>query len=80
MKKQRYTYLNDGFEGVLYEAENKDDRLLIVIHGLKGLELPEKYGVIFRERVFSSCHDLLWCTRTAGSDAGNSFGDVSDCG
>ena len=26
MKKQRYTYLNDGFEGVLYEAENKDDR------------------------------------------------------
>ena len=46
MKKQRYTYLNDGFEGVLYEVENKDDRLLIVIQGLKGLELPEKLSLI----------------------------------
>ena len=53
MKKQRYTYLNDGFEGVLYEAENKDDRLLIVIQGLKGLELPEKYAELFSGKGYS---------------------------
>ena len=47
MRKQYYTYLKDGFEGVLYDAENGDDRLLIVVQGLKGLELPKKYAALF---------------------------------
>ena len=54
MKKTRYKYLNDGFEGVLYDAENNDDRILIVIQGLKGLELPEKYAGLFSGRGFST--------------------------
>ena len=47
MLMKNYTYLKDGFEGKLYDAQNGDDRLLIVIQGLKGLELPEKYAELF---------------------------------
>lgn len=54
MKKIKYKYINDGFEGVLYDTENNDDRLLIVIQGLKGLELPEKYAGLFSGRGFST--------------------------
>ena len=50
MKKKTYKYLQDGFEGILYDAENGDDRLLIIIQGLKGLELPEKYAKLFSEQ------------------------------
>lgn len=50
MKKSKYTYLKDGFEGILYDTESEDDRLLIVIQGLKGLELPEKYAGYLQRR------------------------------
>lgn len=53
MKKSKYTYLKDGFEGILYDTESEDDRLLIVIQGLKGLELPEKYAGLFAEKGYS---------------------------
>ena len=53
MKKSKYTYLKDGFEGILYDTESEDDRLLIVIQGLKGLELPEKYAGLFVEKRYS---------------------------
>lgn len=53
MKKSRYTYLDNGFEGILYDTENEDDRLLIVIQGLKGLELPEKYAVLLSGKGYS---------------------------
>ena len=53
MKKSKYTYLKDGFEGILYDTESEDDRLLIVIQGLKGLELPEKYAGLFAEKRYS---------------------------
>lgn len=53
MKKVKYTCLKNGFEGVLYDTENQDDRLLIVIQGLKGLELPEKYAQLFSEKGYS---------------------------
>ena len=54
MKKTAFKYLNDGFEGVLYDTENNDDRLLIVVQGLKGLELPEKYASLFSEKGYST--------------------------
>lgn len=54
MNKKSYKYTQDGFEAVLYDAENSDDRLLIVIQGLKGLELPEKYAELFSERGYST--------------------------
>ncbi len=54
MKKKTYKYLQDGFEGILYDAENGDDRLLIIIQGLKGLELPEKYAKLFSEQGYSA--------------------------
>lgn len=47
MQKNRFNICSDGFEAVLYDAENNDDRLLIVVQGLKGLELPEKYAELF---------------------------------
>lgn len=50
----KYNYLNNGFEGTLYDAENGDDRVLIVIQGLKGLELPEKYAALFCDKGYSS--------------------------
>ena len=53
MKKSKYTYLKDGFEGILYDTESEDDRLLIVIQGLKGLELPEKYAGLFAKKGYS---------------------------
>ncbi|MBQ8965865.1 acyl-CoA thioester hydrolase/BAAT C-terminal domain-containing protein [Ruminococcus sp.] len=54
MKKYTYKYLRDGFEGALYSAENGDDRVIIVLQGLKGLELPEKYAGLFAERGYSA--------------------------
>lgn len=54
METKRYSYLQDGFEGILYEAENADDRLLIVIQGLKGWELPAKYAELFCEQGYST--------------------------
>lgn len=53
MKKSKYTYLKDGFEGILYDTESEDDRLLIIIQGLKGLELPEKYAGLFAKKGYS---------------------------
>ena len=53
MKTTLYRYKTDGFEAVLYDAENGDDRLLIVIQGLKGLELPSNQG----RTVIVSTHD-----------------------
>ncbi len=47
MKITCFSYGIHGFEGSLYDAENGDDRLLIVLQGLKGLELPEKYAKLF---------------------------------
>ena len=54
MTKTKYTYLQDGFSGVLYDVGNGDDRLLIVIQGLKGLELPERYAQLFADKGFST--------------------------
>lgn len=54
MERKEYKYLKDGFEGVLYGTSDQDDRLIIVIQGLKGLELPEKYSQMFCMRGFSS--------------------------
>ena len=54
MRTQRYSYNKDGFEAVLYDAENGDDRLLIVIQGLKGLELPAKYAEMFANKGYSA--------------------------
>lgn len=54
MKTQQYSYTNAGFEAVLYDAENGDDRLLIVIQGLKGLELPSKYAEMFAGKGYSA--------------------------
>ena len=54
MKTQQYRYTKDGFEAVLYDAENGDDRLLIVIQGLKGLELPSKYAEMFAGKGYSA--------------------------
>jgi len=54
VKKTVFKYLNDGFEGILYDAENSDDRLLIVVQGLKGLDLPEKYAELFSGKGYST--------------------------
>lgn len=54
MKVKKYTYLSDGFEGVLYDAENGDDRLVIIVQGLKGLELPSKYAELFVKKGYSA--------------------------
>ena len=54
MKTQQYRYTKDGFEAVLYDAENGDDRLLIVIQGLKRLELPSKYAEMFAGKGWSA--------------------------
>lgn len=51
MDRKFYRYLQDGFEGILYDAENNDDRLIIVIQGLKGLELPKNTPICFRDTV-----------------------------
>lgn len=51
---KEYSYLQDGFEAVLYDAGNDDDRLIIVIQGLKGLELPKMYAYLFSERGYST--------------------------
>jgi len=54
LKKETYKYIKHGFEAILYDAENDDDRLLIVIQGLKGLDLPEKYAQLFSEMGYST--------------------------
>lgn len=54
MDRKFYRYLQDGFEGILYDAENNDDRLIIVIQGLKGLELPKKYANLFSGHGYST--------------------------
>ena len=54
MIKKTFKYLQNGFDGVLYNPGNDDDRLLIVIQGLKGLELPEKYARLFSEHGYST--------------------------
>ena len=54
MKTQQYSYTKDGFEAVLYDAGNDDDRLLIVIQGLKGLELQSRYAEMFAGKGYSS--------------------------
>ena len=43
----RFRYIKDGFEGILYKAQREDDRLLIVVQGLKGLDLPCRYAEFF---------------------------------
>lgn len=48
MEKTKYTYSENGFEAVLYDAGNNDDRVLIVVQGLKGLELPENTPSCFQ--------------------------------
>ncbi len=53
-KKKIYNYQHDGFEGILYDAGNADDRVLIIIQGLKGLDLPEKYAELFSGKGYSS--------------------------
>ena len=52
--EERFRYTNDGFEGILYRAQRKDDRLLIVVQGLKGLELPSKYAALFAGKGYST--------------------------
>jgi len=52
--EERFKYINDGFEGILYRAQRKDDRLLIVVQGLKGLELPSKYAALFAGKGYST--------------------------
>jgi dienelactone hydrolase len=52
--EEQFRYINDGFEGILYRAQRKDDRLLIVIQGLKGLELPSKYAALFAGKGYST--------------------------
>ncbi len=54
MKKQHYKYTEDGFEALLDDAGNGDDRLLIVIQGMKGLELPSKYAELFAGKGYSA--------------------------
>lgn len=54
MEYKKYSYKKDGFEGALYETGNNDDRVLIVIQGLKGLELPGKYASLFCEKGYSA--------------------------
>ena len=54
MKKTEYKYSESGFEAVLYDAGNNDDRVLIVVQGLKGLELPEKYAKLFSDHGYSA--------------------------
>lgn len=54
MEISRYSYLKSGFEGVLYRSDRTDDRLIIVIQGLKGLELPQKYAELFCGYGYSS--------------------------
>lgn len=54
MKTTRYRYKMDGFEAVLYYTENGDDKLLIVIQGLKGLELSSKYAEMFAGKGYSA--------------------------
>lgn len=54
MIEKQYKYTNAGFEGILYRTDTKDDRLIIVIQGLKGLTLPEKYAKLFSERGYSA--------------------------
>lgn len=51
---KKYIFKKNGFEGVLYEAPNNDDRVLIVVQGLKGLELPQKYAKLFMDKGYSS--------------------------
>ena len=43
MKKTAFNVHTDGFTGTLFCPEKHDDRVVIVLQGLKGLELPEKY-------------------------------------
>jgi len=52
--EERFKYLKDGFEGILYRAQRNDDRLLIVVQGLKGLDLPSKYAALFAEKGYST--------------------------
>ena len=54
MITKEFHYTADGFEVKLYDAQNSDDRLLIVIQGLKGLELPEKYAQLFSVKGYST--------------------------
>ena len=54
MMESCYKYIKHGFEGILYDAENGDDRLIIVIQGLKGVELPSKYAKFFCEKGYSA--------------------------
>ena len=57
---KKYIFKKNGFEGVLYEAPNNDDRVLIVVQGLKGLELPQKYAKLFiRIFLFSWQHIVV---------------------
>ena len=51
---KKYIFKKNGFEGVLYEAPNNDDKVLIVVQGLKGLELPQKYAKLFMDKGYSS--------------------------
>ena len=52
--EERFKYLKDGFEGILYRAQRNDDRLLIVVQGLKGLDLPSKYAALFAGKGYST--------------------------
>lgn len=52
--EEQFSYIRDGFEGVLYRAKREDDRLLIVVQGLKGLDLPSKYAALFAGKGIST--------------------------
>lgn len=52
--EERFRYIRDGFEGILYRAKREDDRLLIVVQGLKGLDLPSKYAALFAGKGYST--------------------------
>ncbi|MEE0954455.1 MAG: acyl-CoA thioester hydrolase/BAAT C-terminal domain-containing protein [Eubacterium sp.] len=55
MEVSKYSYKEYGFEGALYDTGvQNDDRLLIVIQGLKGLELPKKYASLFASKGIST--------------------------
>ena len=54
MKKTAFSVHTDGFTGTLFCPENHDDRAVIVLQGLKGLELPEKYAQLFAQKGYSA--------------------------
>ena len=54
MKKTAFNVFTDGFTGTLFCLETHDDRVIIVLQGLKGLELPEKYARLFAQKGYAA--------------------------